>query len=71
MAKKISLALAFLLIYMASTIPVGLFLYSLKSKAGLNIFSKTGFHSYLSCLEEQAYKIEINEKGKNLDRKEN
>ncbi len=52
--KRALWVLLFLAIYLLSSIPVGLFLYSLKSDAGLNIFSKAGFHSYMSCLKEQA-----------------
>jgi hypothetical protein len=40
-----------LVAYLVSTIPVGLFLYSLKSAAGLDIFSRGGFHTYMQCLE--------------------
>jgi hypothetical protein len=40
-----------LVAYLVSTIPVGLFLYSLKSAAGLDIFSRGGFHAYMQCLE--------------------
>lgn len=39
-----------LVAYLASTIPVGLFLYSLKSAAGVDIFSRGGFHAYMQCL---------------------
>lgn len=46
------------MLYLASTIPVGLLLYSIKSKAGINLFSHTGFHGYLHCLETQALAIE-------------
>ena len=44
----------FLVIYLVTSVPVGLFLYSLKSNANIDVFSKTGFHSYLYCLKEQA-----------------
>jgi hypothetical protein len=40
-----------LVAYLISTIPVGLFLYSLKSAAGLDIFSRGGFHAYMQCLD--------------------
>jgi hypothetical protein len=39
-----------LVAYLASTIPVGLFLYSLKSAAGVDLFSHGGFHAYMQCL---------------------
>lgn len=57
MIKKLTFGLIFLGLYLVTSIPVGLFLYSLKSDAGINVFSKTGFHSYIYCLEEQASKI--------------
>lgn len=58
--KKLAFYLVIFMVYLVSTVPVGLFLYTLKSdQLGINIFSKTGFHAYLQCLQEQAYKIEI------------
>ena len=58
--RRIVLAVVFVVVYLASTVPVGLFLYSLKSDIlGINIFTKTGFHAYMQCLQEQAYKIEV------------
>lgn len=61
--KKLAFYTLLFLVYLVSTVPVGLFLYTLKSdQLGINIFSKTGFHAYLQCLQEQAYKIEIQEK---------
>jgi hypothetical protein len=35
---------------LASTVPVGLFLYSLKTGAGIDIFNPGGFHRYMECL---------------------
>jgi hypothetical protein len=52
--RKTLLGFFFVVIYLVTSVPVGLFLYSLKSRADINIFSKTGFHSYIYCLEEQA-----------------
>jgi hypothetical protein len=37
-------------LYLASTVPVGLFLYSLKTDSGINIFAEGGFHAYMRCL---------------------
>ena len=62
MFKKIILFFVIFLVYLISTVPVGLFLYSLKSDIGINVFSKTGFHAYVQCLREQAYRIEIQSK---------
>lgn len=42
--------LIFVIIYVVTVVPVGLFLYSLKSNAGYNVFSKGGYHTYLKCL---------------------
>jgi hypothetical protein len=39
-----------LVLYLASTVPVGLFLYSLKTDSGVNIFAEGGFHAYMRCL---------------------
>jgi hypothetical protein len=36
--------------YLASTVPVGLFIYSLKNHAGLQIFGDKGFHTFMRCL---------------------
>lgn len=36
--------------YLVSTVPVGLFLYSLKTEIGLDIFRPGGFHPYIQCL---------------------
>jgi hypothetical protein len=49
-AGKIALYALVFVLYLASTIPVGLFLYSLKSAEGINIFKRGGFHAYLRCL---------------------
>ncbi|MGH1375144.1 MAG: hypothetical protein ACRBCK_02245 [Alphaproteobacteria bacterium] len=55
--RKITIGVVAFFIYLLSTIPVGLFLYSLKTESGLNVFSKTGFHSYVYCLQEQVEAI--------------
>ncbi len=57
--KKILIIFTLTTIYLASTVPVGLFLYSLKSAHGINVFSKTGFHSYMHCLKEEAEKTMV------------
>ena len=48
--RRASLYALALVAYLISTIPVGLFLYSLKSAAGIDIFSPGGFHAYMQCL---------------------
>lgn len=55
--KKAVWALLLLVVYLVTSVPVGLFLYSLKSSMNIDVFSHTGFHSYLYCLKDQAEKI--------------
>jgi|GEM_PF-4026278 len=55
--RKMMLFTLFLVLYLISTVPVGLMLYSLKMNLGVNIFEKTGFHAYQTCLEEQIKQI--------------
>ncbi len=55
--KKIILILLCFLLYLASTVPVGLFLYSMKTNSDLDVFKKTGFHGYLSCLKSEGAKV--------------
>jgi hypothetical protein len=43
-------ALVFVL-YLASTVPVGLFLYSVKTAMGIDIFQDGGFHAYMRCIK--------------------
>ena len=57
LVKKAGLAFIILFFYLVTSVPVGLFLYSLKSNLDIDIFSKTGFHGYLYCLKDQASKI--------------
>lgn len=54
LGKKIFWALVFLVLYAVTSVPVGLFLYSLKSEAGIDVFTKTGFHGYMDCLKQEA-----------------
>jgi hypothetical protein len=37
-------------LYLVSTVPVGLFLYSLKTRASINVFEQGGFDTYMHCL---------------------
>lgn len=46
--------LLLVVLYLASTVPVGLALYAAKEKLGWNIFSVGGLHHYLACLGEEA-----------------
>ncbi len=56
-ARKFIIIALFFVIYLISTVPIGLFLYSVKSNADINIFTKTGFHAYKTCLQEQVEAI--------------
>lgn len=44
----------FLVFYLLTVMPVGLFLYALKMDYNLNVFTHGGFHAYLQCLGEAA-----------------
>ena len=48
--RRIGLWTILVALYLLSTVPVGLFLYSLKSEVGLDIFKSGGFHAYMQCL---------------------
>jgi hypothetical protein len=48
--RRATLVAVALVLYLASTVPVGLFLYSLKTGAGIDIFRPGGFHRYMECL---------------------
>ena len=39
-------------LYLISTVPVGMTLYAIKSEMGWNIFKQGGFHTLASCLHE-------------------
>jgi len=60
--KRTLIIIGCILLYLISSVPVGLFLYSMKSDFGIDVFKNTGFHGYLSCLQEQVSLIG-NEKG--------
>lgn len=46
--------IGFLVIYIITVMPVGLFIYTLKMDANLNLLNRGGFHAYLQCLEAAA-----------------
>lgn len=52
--KKTLIILSFIILYLITSVPVGLFIYSVKSEFGIDVFKRTGFHGYLHCLQEQA-----------------
>ena len=54
--KKFLIIMGCLVLYLATCVPVGLFLYSLKSESGIDVFEKTGFHGFMRCLESEGRK---------------
>lgn len=69
--RNIFLFFALLVLYVVTAVPFGLFVYSLKTDLGINLFQKTGFHSFVQCLREEAYKTQIQEKNPPLEDKKN
>ncbi len=57
-ARRFLIVIIFFALYLISTVPIGLFLYSVKSNSDINIFTKTGFHAYQACLAEQIEAID-------------
>jgi hypothetical protein len=56
--KRMFYIVAFLLFYILTVMPVGLFLYTFKSEKNIDMFEKTGFHAYLACLDRESRKIQ-------------
>jgi hypothetical protein len=50
LARRIGLYSLLLAVYLLSTVPVGLFLYSLKTAVGFDLFKQGGVHTYMQCL---------------------
>ena len=48
--RRLALYSLLFLLYLMSTVPVGLFLYSFKTEVGFDIFRDGGFHAYMQCL---------------------
>lgn len=59
--KYITISILVMVVYVVTAVPVGLFLYTWKTEKGINIFTYTGFHSYLGCIAHEAQKIRINQ----------
>jgi len=38
-------------LYVVSTVPIGLALYTIKSKMGFNILQTGGFHAFTACID--------------------
>ncbi|OFW88905.1 MAG: hypothetical protein A3B66_06930 [Alphaproteobacteria bacterium RIFCSPHIGHO2_02_FULL_46_13] len=54
--KKFLIICACIILYLVSAVPVGLFLYSFKMDLGIDVFSKTGFHGFMYCLQTEGKK---------------
>jgi hypothetical protein len=50
LARRIGFYSLLLAVYLVSTVPVGLFLYSLKTAVGFDLFKEGGVHAYMQCL---------------------
>ena len=50
LVRQLVLYSVLFVLYLASTVPVGLFIYSIKTEVGLDIFREGGFHAYMQCL---------------------
>ena len=48
--RRIGQSTLLVALYLVSTVPVGLFLYSLKTQLGLDLFKTGGFHAYMQCV---------------------
>jgi uncharacterized protein YqfA (UPF0365 family) len=49
-ALRVALYSVIFVLYLVSTVPVGLFIYSIKTAVGIDIFKEGGFHTYMHCL---------------------
>ena len=49
-ARRLVLYSLLFVLYLVSTVPVGLFIYSIKTEVGFDIFRDGGFHTYMRCL---------------------
>ena len=49
-ARRLVLYSLLFVLYLVSTVPVGLFIYSFKTEVGFDIFRDGGFDSYMRCL---------------------
>jgi len=50
LARRIGFYSLLVAAYLLSTVPVGLFLYSLKTAVGFDLFKQGGVHAYMQCL---------------------
>ena len=48
--RRLALYSLLFALYLVSTVPVGLFIYSLKTEVGFDIFRDGGFYAYMRCL---------------------
>ena len=54
--KKFLIILGCVILYLASTVPIGLFLYTFKMDMGIDVFKRTGFHGFVACLQSESRK---------------
>ena len=50
-ARRIALYALVFVLYLASTVPVGLRLYSVKNGLGFQLFSEGGLHDFIRCVK--------------------
>jgi hypothetical protein len=48
--RRLGLYAFLLVVYLASTVPVGLSIYAIMERVGLDIFKDGGFHAFMMCL---------------------
>jgi hypothetical protein len=50
LVRRLTLYSALFVTYLVSTVPVGLFIYSIKTEVAFDIFPDGGLHAYMQCL---------------------
>ena len=50
-ARRLALYALVFLLYLASTVPVGLLLYSVKNGLGFQLFREGGLHDFVRCVK--------------------
>jgi hypothetical protein len=50
-ARRIALYALVFVLYLASTVPVGLLLYSAKNALGFQLFREGGLHDFMRCVK--------------------
>ena len=49
--RRLALYALVFVLYLASTVPVGLFLYSIKNGLGIQLFKEGGLHDFMRCVK--------------------